>query len=90
MEDEKRYDPKTHLSLADVNVDSTVLPSIIALNIKYLKTDQGKVGVCVILGRTGDDLCPVVVLLNYLSRMGNKPGALFQCHDSTLYLTQNL
>ena len=55
MEDEKRYNPKTHLSLADVNVDNTVLPSIIALNIEYLKMDQGRVGVRVILDRTGDD-----------------------------------
>ena len=62
MEDEKRYDPKTHLSLADVTVDNAVSPSIIALNIKYSKTDQGRVGVRVILGRTGDDLCPVVAL----------------------------
>ena len=83
VEDEKRYDPKTHLSLADVTVDNAVSPSIIALNIKYSKTDQGRVGVRVILGRTGDDLCPVVALLNYLSRRGNKPGALFQWQDST-------
>ena len=36
-----------------------------------------------ILGRTGDDLCPVLALLDYLSRRGNKPGALFQWQDGT-------
>ena len=83
VEDEKKYDVKTHLSFADVAVDSAVLPSVISLNIKYSKTDQGRVGVRVILGRTGDDLCPVSALLSYLSRRGSKPGALFQWQDGT-------
>ena len=81
VEDERKYDPKTHLSFADVSVDNAVSPSVISLNIKYSKTDQGRVGVRVILGRTGDDLCPVLALLNYLSRRGSKPGVLFQCED---------
>ena len=59
VEDEKSYDPKTYLSFADVIVDNAVLPSVIALNIKYSKTDQGRVGECV---RTKDDLCLVVAL----------------------------
>ena len=83
VEDETKYDPNTHLSFADVAVDNAVLPSVISLNIKYSKTDQGRVGVRVMLGRTGDDLCPVSALLNYLSRRGNNPGALFQWQDGT-------
>ena len=83
VEDETKYDPNTHLSFADVVVDNAVLPSVISLNIKYSKTDQGRVGVRVMLGRTGDDLCPISALLNYLSRRGNNPGALFQWQDGT-------
>jgi len=44
------------------------------MNIKCSKTDQGAVGVRVILGRTEDDLCPV----SALSKRGKTPGALFQ------------
>ena len=83
VEDETKYEANTHLSFADVVVDNAVFPSVISLNIKYSKTDQGRVGVRVILGRTGDDLCPVSALLNYLSRRGNNPGGLFQWQDGT-------
>ena len=83
VEDESKYDANTHLSFADVMVDNAASPSVVSLNIKYSKTDQGRVGVRVILGRTGDDLCPVSALLDYLSRRGNKPGALFQWQDGT-------
>ena len=83
VEDERKYDPKTHLSFADVAVDKVVSPSVISINIKYSKTDQGRVGVHVILGRTEDDICPVLALLNYLSKRGSKHGALFQWQNGT-------
>ena len=62
------------------NIDS---PSLISLNIKYSKTDQSRIGIRVVLGKTGDDLCPVSVLLQYLSRRGSKAGALFQWENRT-------
>ena len=83
VEKEKQYDPKTHLSFEDVTVDNAASPSVISLNIKYSKTDQGRVEVRVILGRTGDDLCPIGALLNYLSRRGSKRGPLFHWQDGT-------
>ena len=61
-----------------VAVDNAESPNMISLNIKCSKTDQGAVGVRVIIGRTDDDLCPVSVLLIYLARRGYTPGALFQ------------
>ncbi len=39
----------------------------------------------VVVGRTGNDLCPVVAILAYLSFRGTKPGALFCNHDSSPY-----
>ena len=83
VEDENKYDAKTHLSWADVAVDNATSPALISLNIKCSKTDQGRVGIRVVLGKTSDDLCPVSALLKYLSRRGNKPGALFQWEDGT-------
>ena len=83
VEDESKYDAKTHLSWADVAVDNIDSPSLISLNIKYSKTDQRRVGIPVVLGKTGDDLCPVSALLQYLSRRGSKAGALFQWENGT-------
>jgi len=81
VEDENKYDTKTCLSFEDIAVDNVDLPPVISLNIKYSKTGQGRVGVRVTLGRTGDDLCPNSALLNYLSWRGSKLGALFQWQD---------
>ena len=77
MEKETKYDPKTHLSFSDLAVDSAMIPLVILLNIKCSKTDQGRMGYQVVLGKTGDDLCPVSALLDYLARRGDRPGALF-------------
>ena len=59
----------THLSFSDLAVDNTTSPSVISLNIlKVLKIDQGRVGCQMLLGKTRDDLCPIVALLDYLAR----------------------
>ena len=71
------YDPNTHLSFSDVAVNNSKRPSIISLLIKQSKTDQGREGTRVVIGKTGDDLCPVSALLAYLSQWGNNPGPLF-------------
>ena len=83
VENEKKYDPNTHLSFSDVAVDNMVTPSVVSLNIKYSKTDPGRNGYQVVLGSTNDDLCPVTALLTYLAHRGDKPGALFQWKDGT-------
>ena len=83
VENVDNYDPSTHHSFADVAVDNPSSPSVISLNIKYSKTDTGRAGYQVVLGGTGDDLCPVTALLTYLARRGDKPGALFQWKDGT-------
>ena len=72
------YDPNTHLSFSDVAVNNAKRPSIISLLIKQSKTDQGREGTKVVIGKTGDDLCPVSALLAYLSQRGNNPGPLFR------------
>ena len=63
---------------ADVAVDNVNSPSLISLNIKHSKMDQGRVGIHVVLGKQEKDLCPVYALLNYLSRRGDKAQALLQ------------
>jgi len=78
IENEKEYDPQLHLSFSNITVDNAESPKVISLNIKHSKTDQGAAGVRLILGKTDDDLCPVSALMEYLSRRGDSPGALFQ------------
>ena len=64
--------------LSDIAVDNSKSPNVISLNIKRSKTDQGAVGIRVVLGRTDNDLCPISALLTYLLKRGDTPGALFQ------------
>ena len=42
--EDKKYDPKPHLSFGDVAVDNIDVPSVIFLNIKCSKIDQVHVG----------------------------------------------
>jgi len=80
VETEGQYDPNTHSNVATDNPSD---PTVLSLNIKLSKTDQGRVGCQVILGKTNDDLCPVTALLQYLSRWGCLPGPLFHWQDGT-------
>ena len=71
------YVPNTHLSISDLATDNAHNPSVVSLKIKHSKTDQGRMGVTVVIGKTGDDISPVSALLSYLVSRGTKPGALF-------------
>jgi len=78
---EKSFDKKSHLSFEDLRADHPFHPQSISLRIKHSKTDQGRQGVTLVIGRTNDDLCPIAALLDYLSLRGNDPGPLFQWED---------
>ena len=83
VEEGSQYDPDVHLSFSNVAVDDPSSPSVISLRIKRSKTDQAREGVKVVIGSTGDDLCPVMALLNYLRIRGDAQGALFRSQDGT-------
>ena len=78
VECESKFDPKIHLSLADLAVDNSLAPSIISIQLKCSKTDQFMKGVELVIGKTNNGLCPVTALLLYLTHRGNAPGPLFQ------------
>ena len=82
------YDPTVHLNFADISVDNPTNPAIIQLSIKQSKTDPFRQGVNIYLGVTGNILCPVTALLNYLSIRGNHSGLLFHFSDHSP-LTKN-
>jgi hypothetical protein len=57
--DEKSYDPGLHLCLSDVAVESARNPSFVRISIKQSKTDPFRQGICLFVGRTDSELCPV-------------------------------
>ena len=75
--DEGGYDPSMHLSYKDIALDDPRRPSFIRVSIKQSKTDPFRKGVCLYVGRTDSDLCPVAALLRYLQCRGVAPGPLF-------------
>lgn len=77
VEREDSYDPNSHLSFRDISVDNAKEPRMVSLLLRCSKTDQARRGVKVVMGRTGDDICPVTALLQYLADRGNRPGPLF-------------
>ena len=72
------YSQDEHLSISDISLDNSSHPWKLLVRIKVSKTDQYRVGTTVVLGHTGNDLCPVASMLDYLNSRGNRPGALFQ------------
>ncbi len=60
------FDPGKHLEISDIALDSYEIPTMISVFLKQSKTDQDKSGIKLFLGRTNQDLCPVVAVLAYL------------------------
>ena len=77
MERENHCDASVHLSYSDLAVDNPVNPSVISILIKKSKTDQGRRGAKIYLGKTGDCLCPIAAMEAHLSVRGNSSGPLF-------------
>ena len=74
----REYDIEGHLSEGDVSLDSQSEPSVVRVHIKASKMDPFRKGVNVYLGRTGNELCPVVAVAAYLAVRGRQPGPFFR------------
>ena len=85
--DAKSYDPGVHLCLSDVAVDNARNPSFVRISVKQSKTDPFRRGICLFVGRTDSDLCPVAAILSFLLCRGSAPGPLFR-FASGEYLTR--
>ena len=77
----EEFDPSTHLSPRDIEVDDLTNPLIIKIRIRRSKMDQWKEGVDLYLGRTGIDLCPVAAILTFLAIQGQDDAPLFRMKD---------
>ena len=71
------FDPRVHLAWGDVTRDGGQPPAWVRIFLKRSKTDQFGRGVAVYVGTTGDELCPVTALLDYVTVRGVTPGPFF-------------
>ena len=71
-----------HLSWGDVSVDSQTNPRMLQVHLKQYKTDQFGKGADIVLGKTGNELCPVAAALGYMAVRGDQPGPFFIDADS--------
>ena len=85
---EGSFDPGSHLSFEDIALDCHFNPSVILIHLKASKTDPFRQGVDVVIGKTGDDLCPVQAAVRYLAVRGNGLGPLFMFSDGR-YLSRD-
>ena len=81
MTEKGDFDPNQHLALNDVATDDKERPSMVQISIKCSKTDPFRKGIDIVLGTTGDELCPVSALFNFLKMRGGAPGPLFVFKD---------
>ena len=59
-------------------------------NIKASKTDLFRHGIPLFIGRTNNDLCPVIAMMSYLAIWGNSPGPLFLFANGQFLTRQRL
>ena len=63
---EEGFDAAVHLAWEDVRVESYSNTRLVTVRIKASKTDPYRQGVMVYMGRAGEELCPVAVVLGYM------------------------
>jgi len=67
---------------SDVSVDKRERPTMIQIHLRRSKCDQFGVGADIILGQTGQSLCPVTAVVQYIATRGSRPGIFFQRPDA--------
>ena len=79
----ERFDPSTHLTPRDIEVDDLANPSMLKIRIKMSKTDQWREGVDLFVGKTENELCPVAAILAFLAIRGQDNTPLFKTKEGT-------
>ena len=77
LDSAKSFDEKMCLSWGDVAVDDRVAPKMIQVHLKRSKCDQFGSGADVVVGVTGDELCPVAAILDFIELREDKKGPFF-------------
>ena len=71
------FHPAKSLAWGDVAVDNHANPQMVQIHLKVSKCDQYGTGSDVVLGRTGNSLCPVSALMKYVNHRGSRTGPFF-------------
>ena len=79
---EEAFDPSAHLTPSDIAIDDRDNPTLVQVYLKVSKTDQGRKGISIFLGKTGDDLCPVAAISAFLAIRGSSAGPFFRLPGS--------
>ncbi len=72
------FNPYVHLTWQDVANDNTANSTVVKVCLKASQTDQLRQGCTLVVGRTGDKLCPVAAVLGFMAVVGRRLGPLFQ------------
>ena len=56
---------------------------MLSINLKHSKTNQERKGMKIIIGKTGDDLCPITAMLNVPKIRGSYPRPLLCSKSGT-------
>ena len=78
------------LTPQDITVNSHQVPIILSIHLQHTKNDPYGNGITIHLGRTGQTICPVSVILDYLARRGMVMGPLFLFRDGSSLSWQRL
>lgn len=73
-----KVDPAVSLMWGDVAVDGRDKPTMVRVHLKRSKCDQFGAGANIVLGATGQPLCPVTAILRYIQARGPSPGVFFR------------
>jgi len=71
------FNQSTDLLLSDVALDSRASATLVQVTLRLFKNDQFRTGNQIFLGKTFQAVCPVEVLVKYLSMRGGTQGPLF-------------
>ena len=77
------FNERVHLAWGDMAADDASPPASVRVGLKWSKCDQVGAGVDVYVGRTGTDVCPVTLTLQYVSERGHSAGAFYIRRNGT-------
>ena len=79
------YSKDTHLSPSDISfLPSWDDPKHFSVHIKISKTDPFRTGQTILIGKSGQEICPLKGMKNYLSVRESSSGPLFKYLSGTL------
>lgn len=82
----KAFNEPTCLAWGDVAIDNRAAPRVLQFHLKRSKCDQFGKGVDIMVAVTGDKLCPLSTVVEYLKSRGDRKGAFFPDPDGKTVL----